>query len=50
VQKIINNELLGWNLSPNIMRMMKSRKIRWAGHVARTGERCIREFWWGLER
>ena len=50
VQKTINNELHGWNLSPNIMRMMKSRKIRWAGHVARMGERCIWEFWWGLEK
>jgi hypothetical protein len=25
--------------SPNVIRMMKSRKMRWAGHVARIGER-----------
>ena len=25
--------------SPNIIRLIKSRKMRWAGHVARTGER-----------
>jgi hypothetical protein len=25
--------------SPNIIRMMKSRRMRWAGHVARVGER-----------
>jgi hypothetical protein len=25
--------------SPNVIRLIKSRKMRWAGHVARTGER-----------
>jgi hypothetical protein len=25
--------------SPNIIRVIKSRKMRWAGHVARMGER-----------
>jgi len=25
--------------SPNIVRVIKSRKMRWAGHVARIGER-----------
>jgi len=25
--------------SPNIVRVMKSRRIRWAGHVGRMGER-----------
>jgi hypothetical protein len=25
--------------SPNIIRMIKSRRMRWAGHVARTGEK-----------
>jgi hypothetical protein len=25
--------------SPSIIRMMKSRRMRWAGHVARTGEK-----------
>jgi hypothetical protein len=24
--------------SPNIIRMIKSRRMRWAGHVARMGE------------
>jgi len=30
------------------MRVIKSRTVRWAGHVARTGrgEGCI-GFWWG---
>jgi hypothetical protein len=25
--------------SPNIIRMIKSRKMRWAGHVTRMGEK-----------
>jgi hypothetical protein len=25
--------------SPNIIRMIKSRRMRWAGHVARMGEK-----------
>ena len=35
----LHNELLN-NLysSPNIVRMIKSRRMRWAGHVARMGE------------
>jgi len=34
--------------SPNIVRVIKSRRIRWAGHVAHMGEErgCIRS-WWG---
>jgi hypothetical protein len=34
-----HNEVL-YNLysSPNIIRMIKSRRMRWAGHVARMGE------------
>jgi hypothetical protein len=27
------------NYSPNIFRVIKSRKMRWVGHVARTGDR-----------
>jgi hypothetical protein len=26
-------------LSPNIIRIIKSRRMRWAGHVARMGEK-----------
>jgi hypothetical protein len=34
--------------SPNIVRVIKSRRMRWAGHVAWMGRReaCI-GFWWG---
>jgi len=34
--------------SPNIYRLIKSRRIRWTGYVARMGEsRVYRGFWWG---
>jgi hypothetical protein len=31
--------------SPNIIRLIKSRRMRWPGLVARLGER--KEVWWG---
>ena len=34
--------------SPNIVRVIKSRRMRWAGHVARMGEERGRiGSWWG---
>jgi hypothetical protein len=34
--------------SPNVVRVIKSRKMRWAEHVARIGgERRVQGFWWG---
>jgi hypothetical protein len=33
-----NDELHSLYSSPNIVRVIKSRKMRWAGHVARIGE------------
>jgi hypothetical protein len=33
--------------SPSIIRIIKSRKMRWAGHVARMGKRGTRRCcWW----
>jgi hypothetical protein len=33
---------------PNIIRVIKSRRMRWAGHVARMGEgEVYTGFWWG---
>ena len=37
--KLHNEELNDLNSSPNIVRVIKSRRMRWAGHVARIGER-----------
>ena len=38
-RKLHNEELNDLYCSPNIVRVMKSRRIRWVGHVARMGER-----------
>jgi hypothetical protein len=38
-RKLHNEELLNLYSSPNIIRMIKSRKMRWAGYVARMREK-----------
>jgi hypothetical protein len=38
-RKLHNEELHSLYSSPSIIRMIKSRRIRWAGHVARIGEK-----------
>jgi hypothetical protein len=38
-RKLHNEELHNLYVSPNIIRMMKSRRTRWAGHVARMARR-----------
>ena len=46
-RKLHNEELNDVYCSPNILRVIKSRRMRWAGHVAcMEGEMCTR-FWWG---
>jgi len=37
-RRLHNEELNDLYSSPNIVRVMKSRRMRWAGHVARMGE------------
>jgi hypothetical protein len=37
--KLHNEELHNLYSTPNIIRMIKSRRMRWAGHVARMGEK-----------
>ena len=34
-----NEKLIDLYSSPNIVRLIKSRRMRWVGHVARMGER-----------
>jgi hypothetical protein len=36
--KLHNEELHDLYYSPSIIRIMKARRMRWAGHVARMGE------------
>ena len=38
-RKLHNEELSDLNCSPNIFRMIKSRILKWAKHVARMGDR-----------
>jgi hypothetical protein len=38
-RKLQNEELNDLYSSPNIFRVIKSRRMRWAGHVGRMGER-----------
>jgi hypothetical protein len=38
-RKLRNEELHDLYSSPNIIRIIKSRRMRWAGHVARMGEK-----------
>jgi hypothetical protein len=37
-RKLHNDELLSLHCSPNIVRAIKSRRMRWVGHVARMEE------------
>jgi len=47
----LNEELNDLYSSPNIVRVIKSRRKRWAGHVARMGEERGRiASWWGSRR
>jgi hypothetical protein len=38
-RKLHNEELYNLYSSPNIIRMTRSRRMRWAGHVSRMGEK-----------
>ena len=50
-RKLHNEELSDLYSLPNIVLVVKSRRMRWAGHVARMGrgEVCT-GFWWGNVR
>jgi hypothetical protein len=46
-RKLHNAELHKLYCSPNIVRIIKSRRMRWAGHVARMGRgKEYTGFWW----
>jgi len=46
-RRVHNEELNDWYTSPNIVRVIRSRRMRWAGHVARMDEErvCIGSWW-----
>jgi hypothetical protein len=46
-----NEELRDLYSSPSIIRIIKSRRMRWAGHVARKGRReTLKNYWWERSR
>jgi hypothetical protein len=46
-RKLHNEELHDLHSSPSIIRIIKSRRMRWAGHVAQMGRRGTRiDYWW----
>jgi hypothetical protein len=46
-RKLHSEELHNLYSSPDIIRQVKSRRMRWARHVARMGEeRKVHKFWW----
>ena len=47
-KKLHNEELSDLYSLPNIVRVVKSRRMRWAGHVARMGEGCTGFLWGNL--
>jgi len=50
-RRLHNEELNDFYSSPHIVRVIKSRRMRWARHVARMGEERGRiGSWWGNRR
>jgi hypothetical protein len=47
-RRLHKEELTDLYSSPNIIQVIKFRRMRWVGHVARMGEREVHTgFWWG---
>jgi hypothetical protein len=50
-KKMHNEELHNLFPSSNIIRIVKSGRMKWTGHVARTGRRGMHVgFWWGSQK
>jgi hypothetical protein len=50
-RKLHNEELRDLYSSPSIIRMVKSRRMRWAGHVARIERRELHiGHWWERQK
>jgi hypothetical protein len=45
-KKLQNEELHDMYFSPSIVWVIKSRRMRWTGHVARVGGEAYTGFWW----
>jgi hypothetical protein len=50
-RKLHNEELRDLYSSPGIIRIIKSRRMRWAGHVVRMWRRgTLIDYWWESRR
>jgi hypothetical protein len=50
-RKLHNEELRDLYSSSSIITIIKSRRMRWAGHVARMGRRGTRiDYWWESQK
>jgi hypothetical protein len=50
-RKLHNEELNSLYSSPSILRMIKSRRMSWSGHVARMGRSGMYiEYWWESQK
>jgi hypothetical protein len=48
-RRLHNEELYDLYFSRNIIGMIKSRKMRWAGHIARIGRREVHTGFWRVD-
>jgi hypothetical protein len=50
-RKLHNEELHNLYSSPSIIRMIKPRRMRWEGHVARMGRKGVHiGYWWESQK
>jgi hypothetical protein len=50
-RKLHNEELRDLYSSPSIISIIKSRRMRWAGHVVRKGAGGTHKgYWWGSQK
>jgi hypothetical protein len=50
-RKLHDEELRDLYSSPSIIRIIKLKRMRWAGHVARVGRRgTLIDYWWESQR
>jgi hypothetical protein len=49
-RKLHNEELQNMYSSPSVIRMIKSRRIKWVEHVARMGRRMHIGIWWESQK
>jgi hypothetical protein len=51
LRKLHNEDLHNSYSSLSVIKIMQSRRVEWAGHVASTGRRRMRRgYWWGSRK